>query len=309
MISEEVTHSSTCSAFSAQAGELLYGSSSQTCVFFLLEYNGSWGAKAFEESNIPPPVKEHLAASASAIPFSKILLIKQTHRSPRQVLRFFVVVIHEIQPVLYAFDLNSYESLLPLDLLSIVKCSMDYQPFQRDEHIYLVCTNGKRDACCAKYGIALYRQLSQSVGAAAWQCSHIGGHRFAANMLCLPNGLLYGRVMPESFPRLIDANSQGKICLENLRGRTFHTEIEQAAEYHLRQITGNLALDTFRLQASQIIKPGFWQVTFSNHQEKIQYKLDIWVEQTNISVFESCSMDKQTSLIRYHLANFQEIPG
>ena len=61
--------------------------------------------------------------------------------------------------------------------------------------LFVVCTHGKHDPCCARYGRPLFEALSEQVGAeSAWQCTHVGGDRFAANAVCLPHGVYYGRV-------------------------------------------------------------------------------------------------------------------
>ena len=52
--------------------------------------------------------------------------------------------------------------------------------------MWLVCTNGKRDACCARDGLPVARALAALRPDEAWECSHLGGHRFAANVALAP---------------------------------------------------------------------------------------------------------------------------
>ena len=61
---------------------------------------------------------------------------------------------------------------------------------------YFVCTNGQRDLCCARFGLPTYAALRERVGERVWQTTHVGGHRFAPNVLTLPQAALYGRVQP-----------------------------------------------------------------------------------------------------------------
>jgi hypothetical protein len=73
-----------------------------------------------------------------------------------------------------------------------------YEAHRSDEQLALVCTNGRRDLCCARFGTPVYNYLKNEEpgfpGLRAWQSTHMGGHRFAANLLWLPQGVLYGRV-------------------------------------------------------------------------------------------------------------------
>ena len=69
------------------------------------------------------------------------------------------------------------------------------------ESLILVCTNGRHDQCCANLGRPLVRALRDSPWAdRVWECSHIGGDRFAANVVVLPDSLYFGRVEPDVSP-------------------------------------------------------------------------------------------------------------
>ena len=56
------------------------------------------------------------------------------------------------------------------------------------EPVYLVCTNGRHDRCCATYGRPALA-LQASHGDLTWESSH-GGDRFAGNLACLRRPLL-----------------------------------------------------------------------------------------------------------------------
>ena len=68
------------------------------------------------------------------------------------------------------------------------------------EIFYAVCTHGRHDKCCAKFGSRVCRAFRQEVGERAWECSHVGGDRFAGNVVVFPYGIYYGRVGPEDVP-------------------------------------------------------------------------------------------------------------
>ncbi len=85
--------------------------------------------------------------------------------------------------------------------------------------LYLVCTHGKHDPCCALGGRPVAAALAAVRPKRVWQASHLGGCRFAATVLVLPLGLMYGRVPPSAAPELIAAAEAGEVIGALLRGR------------------------------------------------------------------------------------------
>jgi hypothetical protein len=104
--------------------------------------------------------------------------------------------------------------------------------------VYLVCTNGARDPCCAIRGPAVAQALDRVRPGHVYECSHLGGHRFAANVLVLPEGLCFGRIDARSAPALADELDAGRLPLDHLRGRTSYGPEQQAAEILVRRELG-----------------------------------------------------------------------
>jgi hypothetical protein len=88
-------------------------------------------------------------------------------------------------------------------------CYREDDPRVRD---ILVCTHGSHDLCCGRFGYSLYEELRQEYAAASegrlrvWRTSHLGGHRFAPNLIDLPEGRYWGHLKPESLENLILRN-------------------------------------------------------------------------------------------------------
>ena len=102
--------------------------------------------------------------------------------------------------------------------------------------MFLVCCHGRRDPCCARIGTPVFEALRAHVAEdAVWQSSHLGGHRFAANVLVLPSGILLGRVGPADAPRIGAELAAGRIPLDLYRGRTTHSSDAQAADAAVRE--------------------------------------------------------------------------
>jgi hypothetical protein len=106
------------------------------------------------------------------------------------------------------------------------------------EPLMLVCTHGRHDACCAERGRPLASALARQVPDQVWECSHLGGDRFAGNVAILPHGLGYGWVTEEAAPRLLDDLDQGRVTLDLLRGRATLPMAAQFAEIELRRTLG-----------------------------------------------------------------------
>jgi hypothetical protein len=75
----------------------------------------------------------------------------------------------------------------------------------------LVCTHGRRDACCGSSGERLFAGMGELAGARqvrVWRTSHTGGHRFAPTVIVLPPATLWawadahlvGRVVRQAGP-------------------------------------------------------------------------------------------------------------
>jgi (2Fe-2S) ferredoxin len=95
--------------------------------------------------------------------------------------------------------------------------------------LYLVCTHGKHDPCCAQRGRPVTAALADARPSQVWQASHLGGCRFAPTVLVLPLGLMYGRVPPFATPEFVAAAEAGQVIGPLLRGRIGMPPAAQAA--------------------------------------------------------------------------------
>ncbi len=95
--------------------------------------------------------------------------------------------------------------------------------------LFLVCTHGRHDACCALRGRPLAQALQHARPDRVWETTHLGGDRFAANLLVLPTGELYGRVPSLAAAELAARIDAGQVVPGLLRGRIGMPPIAQAA--------------------------------------------------------------------------------
>jgi hypothetical protein len=131
-----------------------------------------------------------------------------------------------------------------------------------DHPLMVVCTHGKRDRCCAKNGRPLYDALRHETESSwVWQSTHVGGDRFAGNVVMLPQALYYGRVEPGGVPALLEAHMSGRIEMEHYRGRAAYTFPLQAAEHAIRESEGLDGIGDLELVGADTLDDG-WRVRF-----------------------------------------------
>ncbi|GAA1151259.1 sucrase ferredoxin [Kribbella jejuensis] len=116
-----------------------------------------------------------------------------------------------------------------------------------DDPIVLVCTNGKRDECCAILGRPLVAGLAERVPGRVWEANHLGGHRFAPTATYLPAGTMHGHLTVDTAVEILAAADRGETVLTGLRGRSTWTKRGQAAEVAVRELIGELDLDALEV--------------------------------------------------------------
>jgi hypothetical protein len=116
--------------------------------------------------------------------------------------------------------------------------------------VFLVCTHGRREVCCARYGRPVAQALQEQFGAAVWETTHVGGDRFAANLVLLPAGVYFGRLDPAHAVRVARLALAGELDLESARGTAGLPPLAQAAELFLRAALAATRLDAVRYLGS-----------------------------------------------------------
>lgn len=235
-----------CAVGARRVQEPLFATASRVDLWLVLEVPGPWADEVGDSLDPASPIGRALLPVSKAVPRSRVLFIKGAPRK-RQKIAFYVAVTDEVEPRLYRFELTSYEELAALDLFAVLADEARYQDHREPRPLYLVCTHGTHDRCCAKFGFPTYSHLVRREPECVWQSSHVGGDRFAANLVCLPHGLYYGQVEPEDADSILEATAQGRLFPSRWRGRACYAPAVQAAEYYLRHAEGETALGAYRL--------------------------------------------------------------
>ena len=131
--------------------------------------------------------------------------------------------------------------------------------------LLLVCTHGRKDWCCALRGRPVAAALAAVAPEETWECSHLGGDRFAANVLALPTGHTHGRVDAADAAELAAAVRAGQVVPRSLRGRCTDALVVQAAEVHARLVLDRRGADDLRpLSARRDDDGTTWRVAFAD---------------------------------------------
>jgi (2Fe-2S) ferredoxin len=218
----------SCSEISLASGEELHATALYAPTWLLVEEPGPWGRKAVAEAGFAG--LESRAKKAGV----RVGLVRRFDRPAARARRVFFARCGSAEPHVELIVDPDLDALDP---------GRPPRGERVDRPLYLVCTNGRRDVCCGRAGRELARALAPELGEQLWETSHVGGHRFAPNLVCLPHGLVYGRLDVTSARRVVNAYEEGFVELEHLRGRTSLEPEAQAVDFFARRANGRLALD------------------------------------------------------------------
>lgn len=208
-----------CSFASVEDGEPIVGTAPTDTDLLLVECPGPWGHDAVTENRFPAEVREHLASLDL-----KVFLLRRYDGGSGPGTHVFRARASDEGYDVTGTVLERPEDLLGLDLAGMAAYDTD---------LWLVCTNGKRDRCCAEIGRPIAGLLTQEWPEGTWETTHLGGHRFAGTLLALPSGLTLGRLDTGNVLAACETVERGEVPLEVCRGRAGRTGEAQAQELHV----------------------------------------------------------------------------
>ncbi|WP_446663920.1 sucrase ferredoxin [Flexivirga sp. B27] len=258
---------SACSMQWEQAELPAWGSASYARFWVCLEQNGPWGHSAITQSHLDPQVGAALER-ASADHGGRMLLIRrpglhaeQPHQGAHQVL---IAGCLDREPWLLTGEIDDPAQLLGLPWELLLEDDPDAATERLPEleetrdPALLICTNGKRDVCCAVRGRPVALQLAATHPDSVWECSHTGGHRFSPTGIALPSGRTYARLTSQLAELALAAERRREVPAElagptHDRGRSCFRAPLQVAESFVRQHiseTASVALTATGAQAA-----------------------------------------------------------
>jgi hypothetical protein len=242
-----------CAASAERRGDPPYGTAAPIPRWLLVEQPGGWGSEAVLESGLDPAVGAELLRRWELGARTRVLLIRRPGRRPAPDRKAWAVVDSTAGAERVGW--GSWDR--PEDLLDI---PTDRPVGDPGGPLYLVCAHGRHDPCCAIRGRPVAEALDAARPGAVWECSHVGGDRFAANVIALPHGLYYAHVTTDTAPLLAEAYERGEVRVDLLRGRSAFAPAAQAAQHHARVALGETGLDALRPLGMAQVGDQVWRV-------------------------------------------------
>ncbi len=225
-----------CSARSEARAEPLAGTASTVRRWILLEHDGPWGERPLLDARLPDGLGEQLRALDRTLRI-RVLLIRRPDRDAAEGGAVFAIRSGPGRAWIESTRLTDPRDVLSLDLDALSRGrSLGLE--RLDAPMFVVCTHGRHDPCCAERGRPLAQWLSITRPDETWESTHVGGDRFAANLVAFPHGWYFGRVDHDAGRALADAYVDGRIDLERARGRSSDPIDVQAAEVAVRRDAG-----------------------------------------------------------------------
>lgn len=309
----------SCAQQSLDVGEPLFGTAVTGVErWLLLEHDGQWDREALTSQSLPEAARHHLERYLAAHPATRFQLVRDDRAdAPAFPRRLFAVESSERRVSTRRVTLTSWDDLTRLDLAGLFS---DDPPAGVEDHppLVLVCTHGRRDPCCARLGVPVFRELAKDFardhGGQVFQTTHVGGHRFAANIVLLPHGYHYGRLDVAAARRVVRGYLAGRLTdLDRLRGRSCYPTEVQAAEFWVRQGAGRYGLGGLELKrreeaGDQTSRAGRVEVTFWDAESDELHELTVVRETTSDLASPSCG-DAPKPVVRHRLESYRHIPG
>jgi hypothetical protein len=276
-----------CAAVSSASDEPLAATASRIDHWILVEYRGAWARDGLGECLFSAELKAHLREQLAALERARLLFVKKPERRAQTGRRVFFGTSRPGQERFFELEVEHQNELLGFDFVAALdRSGGPARPLEGP--LFVVCTHGKRDRCCALEGRPLYDALRQETETGrVWQSTHVGGDRFAGNVVVLPHGLYYGRVDAAHAGALLAAHAAGQIDLESYRGRSAFSFPVQAAERSILQSERLRGIGDLTYLGSSSEGDSAWRVRFRVPDGAV-HEVDVAATQATEPAYLTC---------------------
>jgi hypothetical protein len=246
-----------CSALAADAGDPLEGNAPPATRWLLVEHPGPWGRVALTRSGLGADAVRALSAWQVGEQ-GRVLLVRRPGRAvgsgPRRWFRI------DSRPGRESVRTGTFED----DIGLAGAGSAAGEPY--DGPLYVVCTHGRHDTCCAVRGRPAAAALAAAEPGRVWECSHVGGCRFAPAVVLFPHAFVLGAMPPDALAGVAADYRAGRVDPRWVRGRSTLVPAAQAAQHHARLATGTTAVDALRVVDVAAGPPGSgeWRIELAD---------------------------------------------
>lgn len=231
--------------------------------WLLLEREGAWPIHAL--TAFPPAQARALSEKAARLG-ARISLIRRPRRHPADPgpFRWAVADVRRGQEGIRWHTAHGVNDVVDAD--------WDVTAGE-GEPVALVCSHSKHDVCCALRGRPVAAAVQDVWPGRVWECSHLGGDRFAATMVVLPLGLCYGLLDEASGRQVLTSFDAGQLVPAHLRGRCADPREVQAATAlaHAAGLSGP-ALDALRPVGQVTTGGGVTTVRFTHPDLLVSFR-------------------------------------
>ena len=275
-----------CAALAAELDEPLAGTAAFARSWLAIEQPGPWGREALSASHLDEGLARELNALAAGTGV-RIVLIRRpgSHPDRHRPVPRRVYLAHTApgRTWLERTTVTDPKQLLDLDFVRAGAGDRGLLGTAVSDPLLLVCTNGRRDVCCALLGRPVAAALAAEHGELVWECTHIGGHRFAPTAVLLPTGYSYGRLTAGAGARLL----AGGPDLADCRGRSSWSPPGQVAELAVRESTGITDVDVLAVTTVEEPVEGGWVVAVA-HRDGRMWRVTVVERQLSAGRAASC---------------------
>lgn len=247
MTEAPVTTAPRCAVASERAAEAMAGTAPEASAWLAIEQSGPWGRQALTESHLDPEFGARIAFATHATGVKPLLIRRpgrhaDDHREPSSR-NVWIAHTGPQRPWLRHLTVHDLTELEALDFAAIGAGREPDIGTPDGAPLLLVCANARRDQCCAIDGLPAAADAAVAFPGRVWECSHLGGHRFSATAVQLPEGYVHGRLDGASATAILLAAERARVPVATLRGRSCLPAAAQAAEIAVRSWTGIEAID------------------------------------------------------------------
>lgn len=268
-------------------------------VWIAVELPVNWGAEPLRDAPMPAAVRDALRNVRHSIPRSRVVFIRKRVGTAEAC---HLYVARSTSPSrLTVRALESIEELAHVRFDALLEAAQTPA-----RPVVLVCTHGQHDSCCGRRGYPLFDALQKREEIDVWQCSHIGGDRFAPNAVVLPWGLYFGPLDPPDADGFVDALLRDEIVTDAFRGRSTLSRPAQAAEVFLRRSKRIAGRDALRVLGRDDLPDGRVLVRVREKTTDVVHEVTVEQFVAASDVYTTCTAQESGPIREFRVVDYRE---